>query len=134
MAFKTIGNKSKGFWIEVQGYSGILKSLKLNQDQRKNLQAFLDKEADKVVKTAQEKVHIVSKRLHDTIRKQTGGATGKTSVRVNVVAGGKSMRGRFVGYAKAHHDINPYLDDAIAAHAHGYQDRALKAIKWKWVK
>lgn len=132
MSVISIGGPGDGFRVQIHGYSEILKSLKLNQDQRKNLQEFLEKEAKKIVKSAQQFVHKKTWRLHDSMRVLTGGATGKT-VRVDVVCGGINVRGKFVDYAAAHHTINPYLEAAVMAHMDGFKDRLQDAIKWKWV-
>ena len=130
---------NKGFSLEVKGYSEVLRGLKLTKNQTKRLQAFLSVEADKVIKTARSLVPIDTARLKDSHRKLHGGAgVGKRghALRMDVVAGGLSMRGRFVDYASAVHEGSPryptprpWLANALKLHAPGYTKRLARAIK-----
>lgn len=124
-----LGDKASGFDIKIHGYSKVLKNLKLTRDQSKNLQAFLEKEAEAVKNTAMTLVHVVTGRLRDSHRVITFGATGAKVVRADVVVGGKVVRGKFVNYAVVQHERHPWLEMALRMHASGYQERLAKAIK-----
>lgn len=126
---KNVIQTGSGFSLHIQGVSEILKNLELTKNQRGRLQKFLEEEANKVIKTAKKIVPVDTGRLRDSHRVLTHGATGRTTVRVDIVAGGLMVRGRYVNYARAVHNNNPWLEAALRVHEHGYQDRLAKAIK-----
>ena len=120
----------KNFSFNIKGMTEVLKNLELTKNQRARLQNFLEKEANKVVKTARQIVHVDTGRLRDSHRVLTYGATGRTTVRVDIAAGGIIVRGRLVNYAQAHHEkVDPWLEKAVRMHSAGYTDRMAKAVK-----
>lgn len=125
---------SKGFSMELKGYSQVLRNLALTKNQKANLQKFLEDEANKVIRTAKSIVPIDTGRLKDSHRIMKD-ATKRDMIRADIVVGGIIIQGRFVGYATAVHEgspsypARPWLAAAIQAHASGYKNRLAKAIK-----
>lgn len=113
----------KGFRVKVEGFNEVLKTLSLTKDQTVNLQKFLKEEGHRIVKTARQIVPVKTGRLKDSHRVLTYGTTGKRGfVRVDIVAGGISVRGKFVNYAAAVHEGapgmpgRPWLETAAKMH------------------
>lgn len=147
--FNTNIKVKKGpFSLEVKGANEIMRNLELTKNQQKRLRKFLLGEGARVMKTAKELVPVDEQRLSDSHEvvdhKGHPGYTGsgKSDVAVDIVAGGKSVRGRFVDYAAAVHEGNPghpiahlrkgprpWLANAIKLHSAGYMKRLGKAIK-----
>lgn len=131
------------FNLRVEGASEILRNLELTKNQKTRLVKFLKDEGGKVIKTAQKLVPFDTGRLHDSheVVSDTG-AGSSDEISVDIVAGGKNIRGRFVNYAAAVHEGNPghpiphlrmpprpWLANAIKAHGPGYMNRLRKAVK-----
>jgi hypothetical protein len=128
MAVKKLGKKG-GFAISVTGFDVTLRTLKLSKNQRNRLEAFVQKECDKVIDHAQEIVPFDEGDLHDTHRREKIQAN-RTGVVYRVIAGGISGPNKFVGYASKVHDREPWLKEAADYELVGYQERAVAHLKW----
>lgn len=123
-------SKSKGFSLRIRGYSETLRNIQRTRNlQGEGLQRFLKQEGEKVVKTAKSIVPVDTGRLKDSHRVLTYGAAERHFVRVDVVAGGIIIRGRFVNYAAAVHRDRPWLMAALRMHEPGYKSRLKKYVK-----
>ena len=137
MATTTMGGRGSGFRITVTGFDTVLKNLKLTAKQRPRIQKFLEQEAAKVMRIAKATVPVDTARLQESHRILTYGSEGTHTVRVDVVAGGISVRGKMVSYAQAVHEglgvhkgnPRPWLKEAVAAVSHGFDNRLKKVIK-----
>jgi len=136
---------SKGFTIEVSGFSEVMRNLELTKNQTDRLYKFLKDEAEKVKAAAIALVPVDKGRLKESHRVEAARGSNKDEMRVDVVAGGIHVQGRFVDYAAAVHEGyrefvfgrptgrnvpgRPWLANAIRAHTPGYMNRLKRAIK-----
>jgi hypothetical protein len=142
--------KKGPFSLEVKGAKEIMRNLELTKNQTQRLRRFLKDEGAKVVETAQKLVPKDELRLmesHEVVDHGTHPSptsSDSADIAVDVVAGGQSIRGRFVDYAAAVHEgytvksgrfagatrePRPWLANAIKRHSPGYMRRLKKAIK-----
>jgi hypothetical protein len=103
MAVKKLGKKG-GFAISVTGFDVTLRTLKLSKNQRNRLEAFVQKECDKVIDHAQEIVPFDEGDLHDTHRRE--------KIQANRTG------------------VEPWLKEAADYELVGYQERAVAHLKW----
>jgi hypothetical protein len=130
--------QGKGFtmFFETREFRAAILNLRLTRNQAPRLQKFLVAEAEKIKKTALTLVPRKTHRLADSHRVLTQGSNVKRGiVQAVVVAGGKSVRGKFVNYAAAVHDGTPkmtgrpWLQRALNIHKPGFTNRMAKSVK-----
>lgn len=125
---KTLGKKG-GFAVTVTGFEVTVKCLKLSKTQKNRLEAFVQRECDKVIEHAQEIVPYDEGDLHDTHRREKVQAT-MHGVVYRVIAGGIMGPNKFVNYAGKVHAREPWLKEAADYELIGYQERAVKQLRW----
>jgi len=129
----------KGFTMKITGVQDIIRNLELTKRQKDRVQKFLEDESNTLIKVARETVPVDTSRLKDSHRMLTGGSK-KGFIKADVVAGGISIRGRFVHYAEAVHEgdpkgrgiartSRPWLRMAFEKTNKGYTIRLAKVIK-----
>jgi hypothetical protein len=128
MAIKKWGS-SKGFQISVEGFDVTLRTIKLSKDQRRMLEGFVQEECDKVIDHAQEIVPWDTGALHDSHRREKVSAN-REGIRYRVLAGGVTAKGKFVDYAEKVHSREPWLAEAAAFERIGYEERAIRHLRW----
>lgn len=130
MAGTIKGGKAFSLKVDMAEFNKVIANLELAKAQGPLLQRALKKEGDAILVNSKIFVGKKTHRLEQSHRVLTYGTTGKRgSVRVDVVAGGISVRGKLVNYAAAHHDKNPYLQMAVDIQKPGFTARISKAIK-----
>ena len=129
MAGTIKGGKAFSMRVDMTEFNKVIANLQLAKAQGPLLQRALKKEGDAIVGNSKIFVGKKTWRLHDSHRVLTYGAQGRPTVRVDVVAGGISVRGKLVNYAAAHHAKNPYLQMAVSIQRPGFTKRISKAIK-----
>ncbi len=129
MAGTIKGGKAFSVHIAMGEFNAVLANLQLAKGQGPRLQKALVREGNAIVKNSKIFVGKKTHRLEQSHRVLTYGTTGKRGVRVDVVAGGISVRGKLVNYAAAHHAVNPYLQTALDLQWPGFTARMAKAVK-----
>jgi hypothetical protein len=129
MAGTIKGGKAFSMRIDMAEFNRVLTNLSIAKEQGPRLQKALVKEGEAIKKNSMIFVGKKTHRLEQSHRVLTYGAKGKPTIRVDVAAGGISVRGKLVNYAAAHHAVNPYLQAALDLQRPGFEQRMTKAIK-----
>lgn len=118
-----------GFKISVEGFEVTVRTLKLSKNQKNRLEAFVQKEADKVLDHAQEIVPWDEGDLHDTHRREKVMAN-RDGVIYRVAAGGMSGPNKFVNYAEKVHANDPWLKNAADYELIDFEERVVRRLRW----